>query len=57
LLSDAYHSSLILKDEPKNAPSFKSLMEEDSSVGLELICLASNIRKEVVEFLIIFFPS
>ncbi len=31
----------------ENAPSFQTLMEEDSSVALELICLASNIRKEV----------
>ncbi len=51
LLSDALHltisMSLKLKEKPKNAPSFQTLMEEDSSVALELICLASNIRKEV----------
>jgi hypothetical protein len=36
-----------LKEEPKNAPSFQTLMEEDFGVALELICLAFNIRKEV----------
>jgi hypothetical protein len=39
--------SLKLKEKPRNAPSFQTLMEEDFSVALELICLASNIRKEV----------
>jgi hypothetical protein len=39
--------SLKLKEKPKNAPSFQTLMKEDSSVVLELICLASNVRKEV----------
>jgi hypothetical protein len=39
--------NLKLKEEPKNAPSFQTLMEEDFHVALELICLASNIRKEV----------
>jgi hypothetical protein len=51
LLSDAFHSaisiSLKLREEPKNASFFKTLMEEDSGVALEFICLASNIRKEV----------
>jgi hypothetical protein len=51
LLSDAFHStismSLKLKEKPRNAPSFQTLMEEDFGVALELICLTSNIRKEV----------
>ncbi len=51
MLNDAYHYtislSLKLKKESKNASSFKTLMEEDSNVALELICLAPNIKKEV----------
>jgi len=39
--------SLKLTEEPQNAPSFQTLMEEDSSVAFELICLAFNIRKKV----------
>jgi hypothetical protein len=39
--------SLKLREEPKNAPSFQTLMEEDFDVALELICFAFNIRKEV----------
>ncbi len=58
LLSDAFHStismSLKLKEEPKNAPSFQTLTEEDFGVALELICLAFNIRKEVFRVLDIF---
>ncbi len=50
LLNDALHStismSLKLNEKLENAPCFQILMEEDSSVALELICLASNIRKE-----------
>jgi len=60
LLSDAFHSTISISfklKEPKNAPSFKTLMEEDSGVALELICLTSNIRKRFVEFLIVFVPS
>jgi hypothetical protein len=38
----------------KNAQSFQTLMEEDFGVTLELICLASNIRKEVCGVLDIF---
>ncbi len=59
LLSNAFHStismSLKLKEEPKNAPFFQTLMEEDFGVALELICFASNIRKEVCGVLDIFF--
>ncbi len=51
MLSDAFHStismSLKLKEELENAPSFQTLMEKDFGVALELICLASNIRREV----------
>jgi len=54
LLSDAFHSTISMSlklREPKNAPSFQTLMEEDSNVAFELICLASNSRKEVCEVL------
>jgi hypothetical protein len=58
LLSDAFHfaisMSLKLKEEQKNAPSFQTLVEEDFGVALELICLASNIRKEVCGILDIY---
>jgi hypothetical protein len=38
---------LKLKEEPKNAPSFQTQTGEDFGGSLELICLASSIRKEV----------
>ncbi len=47
--------SLKLKEELENVPSFQTLMEEDSSVELELICFAFNIRKDVCEVLNSFF--
>jgi hypothetical protein len=51
LLSDALHFAisinLKLREKPKNAPSFQTLMEKDPDVALGLICLASNIKKEV----------
>jgi len=47
--------SLKLIKEPKNAPSFQNLKEEDSSVALELTSLASNIRKEVCGIVDSFF--
>jgi hypothetical protein len=51
LLSDAFHfaisMSLKLREETENAPSFQTLMEEDLGVTFGLICLASNIKKEV----------
>jgi hypothetical protein len=47
--------SLKMKEEPENVPSFETLMEEDSSVELELICFASNIKKDVCEVLNSFF--
>jgi hypothetical protein len=51
LLSDAFHFAISmsskLREKPKNAPSFQTLMEEDSSVALELICLAFTITKKV----------
>jgi hypothetical protein len=43
--------SLNLKEELENVPSFQTLMEENSSVELELICFVSNIRKDVCEVL------
>jgi hypothetical protein len=46
--------SLKLKEQPKNAPSFQTLMEEDFGVALELICLTFNITKEVCGVLDIF---
>ncbi len=48
LLSDALHSAISLSlklKKQKNAPSFQILMEEDSYMALELICLASIKRK------------
>jgi hypothetical protein len=55
LLSDAFNSTisiiLKLKIELGNAFSFQTLMEKDSSVVRELICLASNIIKEVCNVL------
>jgi hypothetical protein len=51
LLSGAFNfaisMSLKFKKKLKNAPSFQTLIEEDSSVALDMICLASNIRKKV----------
>jgi hypothetical protein len=38
---------LELKAKLENAHSFQTMMEEDSSVAFELICLACNIIKEV----------
>jgi hypothetical protein len=46
-LNFAISISLKLKVKPKNAPSFQTSMEKDSSVALELICLTSNIKKKV----------
>jgi hypothetical protein len=48
--------SLKLKVEPENAPSFQTLIEKNSIVALELMCLASNIRKEVYMVLDSFLP-
>jgi hypothetical protein len=39
--------SLKLKEKPKNAPSFYSLMEEDFGVALELKIFVSFIKKKV----------
>jgi hypothetical protein len=47
--------SLKLIEEPKNAPSFQTLMEEDFGVAFELICLAFNIRKKGCGILNSFF--
>jgi hypothetical protein len=51
LLSDALNFAISinfkLKIEPKNVLSFETLMKEESSVALELICLTSKSRKEV----------
>jgi hypothetical protein len=59
LLSDALHFSIFinlkLKKKPKNAPSFQTLMEKDPDVALGLICLVSNIKKEVCGVLDSFF--
>jgi hypothetical protein len=50
LLSDAFNFAIFinlkLKVKHENALSFQTLMEEDFSMALELICLASNIKKE-----------
>jgi hypothetical protein len=54
LLSDALNftisMSLKFKDEIDSA-TFDNLMEEDGNVVYELSCLASNIKKEVVQVL------
>jgi hypothetical protein len=54
LLSDALNSaismSLKFKDEIDFA-TFDNLMEEDGNIVYELSCLASNIKKEVVQVL------
>jgi len=42
--------SLKFKDEIDSA-TFDNLMEEDGNVVYELSCLASNIKKEVVQVL------
>jgi len=34
-----------------------NLMEEDGNVVYELSCLASNIKKEIIQVLDFFFPS
>ncbi len=47
LNSAIFITSLKLKVELENAPSFQTLMEKDFIVALQLMCLASNIRKEV----------
>jgi hypothetical protein len=51
LLNDAFHFAILMSlkliKESINAPSFQTLMEDDFGVALELICLASNIRKKV----------
>jgi hypothetical protein len=53
-----YAISMSLKrEEQKNASSFHTLMEKDSGVAFELICLAFKIKKEGCEILdnILFF--
>jgi hypothetical protein len=60
LLDDALYftKSISLKlREPENAPSFQTLMEKDSNVTIELICLASNIKKYVCIVLDYFLSS
>ncbi len=51
LLSDtldfAISINLKLEAEPKNVPYFETLMKEEFSVVLELICLTSKSKKEV----------
>jgi hypothetical protein len=59
LLSDALHFAisinLKLREQPKNAPSFQTLIEKDPNVALGLICLASNIKTKVCGVLNNFF--
>ncbi len=40
-------NELEIDKNQENTSSFQTLMEEDFGVALELICLASNIRREV----------
>jgi len=52
--------TLNLKINPKNAPSFQTRMEKDYNVALELICLASNIKKYiciVLDYFLSFFKK
>jgi hypothetical protein len=60
LLSDAlkFAISMSLKFKYEiDYVTFDNLMEEDRSVVYELSCLAFNIKEEVVQVLIFFFPS
>jgi hypothetical protein len=60
MLSDALNFvifvSLKLKNEIDFA-TFDNLMEEDANVVLELACLVSNIKRKLLGFWIILFPS
>jgi len=60
LLNDALNfaisMSLKFRDEI-DFVTFDNLMEEEGNVAYELSCLASNIKKEVFRFWILFFPS
>jgi hypothetical protein len=48
--------SLKFSDEI-DSTTFNNLMEEYENVVYKLSCLASNIKKEVIWFWILFFPS
>jgi hypothetical protein len=55
LLSDAFNStisiSLKLKVKPKNAPSFQTLMEQDSNMAFELIYwLPTSIKRFLLNY-------
>jgi hypothetical protein len=59
LLNDALNSIISMSLKLKNEidyVSFDNLMEKDGNVAYELSCLASNIKKEVIQVLIIIFP-
>jgi hypothetical protein len=54
LLSDALNFAISMGLKFRNEidyATFDNLMEEDGNVAYELSCLASNIKKEVIEVL------
>ncbi len=58
LLSDALNSTISMSLKFKNeidSASFDNLMEKNGNVAYELSCLASNIKKEIIQALILFF--
>jgi hypothetical protein len=55
-LNFAILMSLKFKDEI-DSTTFNNLMEEDVNVVFELSCLASNIKKKLLGFWILLFPS
>jgi len=60
LLSDALKFSISMSPKFKDeidSTTFDNLIEEDGNVGYELSCLASNIKRKLFKFWIIFFPS
>jgi hypothetical protein len=60
LLSDALNyamsMSIIFKDEI-DFTTFNNLMEEYANINFELSCLAFNIKKRLLGFWILLFPS
>jgi Ca2+/Na+ antiporter len=51
-----YHICEFEIERKKRYSTLKNLLEKDLSVILELICLTSNIRKNLMAFLILLFP-
>jgi len=60
LLNDALNSIIFMSQKFKDKidfATFDNLMEEDANVIYELLCLVSNIKKQVVGVLDSFFCS